>query len=172
MLRLLTIWLDICLLRAGPQDLPASRALLGVVLVIYVGVSFLISSTSADTLTALQIALLDAVILIGFIAIMLYLMNLRPRFVQALTALAGAGSLVGLIALPVIHSISDAQQRELLSEATLFGWFFLVLWGLLITAHIFRHALNVSFFFGMAMAMLYMLISYSFMSTVFPGGAA
>lgn len=172
MLRLLTIWLDISLLRAGPQDLPASRVLLGMVLVIYVGVSFLISSTSADTLTALQTALLDVVILVGFIAVTLYLMNLRPRLVQVLTALAGTGSLVGLIALPVIHSIADVQQRELLSGVTLFGWFFLVLWSLLITAHIFRHALNVSFFFGVAMALLYMSISYSFMSTVFPGEAA
>ena len=172
MSRLLTIWVDICLLRATPQDLPTSRVLLGLVLVIYTGVSFLISSTSAGTSTALQIALLDALVLIGFIAVILYLMNLRPRFTQTLTALAGAGSLVGLIALPVIHSIAAAQERDLLSEATLFGWLFLVLWSLLVTAHILRHALNVSFFFGAAMAMLYMLISYSFMSTVFPGEAA
>lgn len=172
MSRLLSIWVDICLLRAAPQDLPASRVLLGLVIVVYTGMSFLVSSASADTPTALKIALLDALVLTGFIAVVLYLMNLRPRFTQTLTALAGTGSLVGLLAVPVIHSIAAAQEREALSGAALFGWLFLVLWSLSITAHILRHALNVSFFSGAAMALLYMLISYSFMNTAFPGEAA
>jgi hypothetical protein len=60
MSRLILIWFDICLLRAGPQDLPTSRELLGLAMASYALVSFLLSLPGYPLVGAGQLALMDA----------------------------------------------------------------------------------------------------------------
>jgi len=166
--RLITIWFDICLLHAGPQDLPASRNLLGLTLAAYVLVSFLISASSATPLVGLQIAVLDLLLLAGFAALTLYLLNKLPRLGQTLSALAGTGALLGLIALPVVRAVLQVPQDAQASPVMLLSWFALLLWSLLVTAHIMRHAMSSSLIAGAGVSILYVLVSYAVISTVFP----
>jgi len=168
MSRLLTIWLDICLLRAGPQDLPASRVLLGLTLASYLLISTLLSLPGYPGLTALQIAVTDLALLIAFAGSVLYLTGNIARINQTLSALAGAGTLLGLLALPLVQSLYQAQDSEQVSLPVLMLWLLLMGWNLLVVAHIIRHALSVILPIAVLVAVLYTLVAMQLITALFP----
>jgi hypothetical protein len=168
MLQLFRAWLDICLLRAAPQDLPASGFLLGLALACYVAVSCLVSFLSYGARLALPVALLDAGLLSLFVLGLLYLQNKTPRINQTLSALAGTGSVLGLFALPLVFFLEPGQAAEELPVAVAIFWLCLFFWNLVVVAHIMRHALSVSFAIGIAVSVLYALVSMQILVTVFP----
>jgi hypothetical protein len=168
MLRLITIWFDICLLRAGPQELPVSRVLLWLSLAVYTVVSFFLSQASYPSGIALQMAGMDVALLIVFAVVPLYLLDKSARICQTLTALAGSGAFLGLIALPVILVMYRGQES---GDVPLFAallWLLLFGWSLLVMAHVMRHALSIPFPAGLGVAILYMLVAMQLIATVFP----
>ena len=168
MSRLILIWFDICLLRAGPQDLPASRELLGLSMASYVLASFLLSLPGYPLVAAGQLALMDASLVVVFAATTLYLTGKMARFTQTLTALSGTGTLLGLIALPVIQLLTsgeDAGQPALLAGML---WLLLFGWNLLVVAHIMRHALSVNFPMAIGIAIVYTLVAIQIINALFP----
>lgn len=168
MLRLITVWLDICLLRAGPQELPASRVLLWLSLAVYSLVSFFLSQASYPAGIALQMAGMDLALLVVFAVAPLYLLNKSARIGQTLTALAGSGALLGLIALPVIQILADGQDTSEVPPFAALLWLLLFGWSLLVMAHIMRHALSITFPAGLGVAILYMLVAMQLIGAVFP----
>jgi hypothetical protein len=168
MSRLILIWFDICLLRAGPQDLPASRELLGLSMASYVLASFLLSLPGYPLVAAGQLALMDASLVVVFAATTLYLTGKMARLTQTLTALSGTGTLLGLIALPVIQLLAsgkDAGQPPLLAGML---WLLLFGWNILVVAHIMRHALSVNFPMAIGIAILYTLVAIQIINALFP----
>jgi hypothetical protein len=168
MSRWLTIWLDICLLRAGPQDLPVSRVLLGLTLAGYLLVSTLLSLPWYPGFTSLQIAVTDLALLIIFAGSVLYMTGNMARINQTLTALAGTGALLGLLALPLVQSLHRAQDTEPVSLPVLMFWLLLMGWNLLVVAHIIRHALSVILPIAVVIAVLYTLVAMQLISALFP----
>ena len=168
MSRLILLWFDICLLRAGPQDLPASRELLGLSMASYTLASFLLSVPGYPLVSAVQLALMDAGLVVVFAVTALYLTGKMARLTQTLTALSGTGTLLGLIALPVIQLLSsgkDAVQPALLAGML---WLALFGWNLIVVAHIVRHALSVNFPVATGIAMLYTLVAMQIINALFP----
>jgi hypothetical protein len=165
---LLTIWLDICLLRAGPQDLPASRVLLGLALIAYLLVSTLLALPGYSLATSLQIATTDLLLLLLFAGSVLYLTGNLARIYQTLSALAGAGTLLGLLALPLVQSLYGARESGQVSLAVLLLWLLLMGWNLLVVAHIVRHALSVILPIAVGIAVLYTLIAMQLITALFP----
>jgi hypothetical protein len=163
---LLGFWLDLCLLRVPPQDLPASRWLLGYSLSCYLLPSALASSLSHGFIDGIQIALLDAVLLCGFFMLLLYLLSKPQRVVQTLSALTGAGAVLGMPALlfTAVSESGSGPDNESLSLL----WLLLLFWNLLVTAHIMRYALSSSLAIGFGVALLYILVSTQFMVISFP----
>lgn len=168
MSRLLTIWFDICLLRAGPQDLPVSRVLLGLMLSGYLLVSTLVSLPGYPVATAMQIAVTDLGLLLAFAGSLLFITGNMARLNQTLTALAGSGVLLGLLALPLVQSLYQAQDAEQVSVAVLMFWLLLMGWSLLVVAHIIRHALSVTLPIGVGLSVLYTLVAMQLITTLFP----
>jgi hypothetical protein len=168
MLRLILVWFDICLLRAGPQDLPASRELLGLSIASYALASFLLSLPGYPLVTAGQLALMDASLVVVFAATALYVTGKMARLMQTLTALSGTGTLLGLMALPVIQLLASGQEAG--QPAVLAGLLWLVLfgWNLLVVAHIMRHALSVNFPVATGIAILYTLVALQIINALFP----
>jgi hypothetical protein len=167
MSRLILLWLDICLLRAGPQNLPASRELLALAIASYTLVSFL-SVPGYPLATAGQMALVDASLLIVFAASVLYFLGKTARLYQTLTALAGTGALLGLFALPVIHLLSQSHEA---GQSPLWAgllWLSLFAWSILVVAHIMRHALSVNLAVALVIAALYSLVAMRIINTLFP----
>lgn len=161
-------WLELCLLRAAPQDGPGSVFSLGLAMTCYAMVSILVMTAGYGMLAGARMALLELVMLAAFVAMLLYLLNKATRIKQTLAAMAGAGSLLGLVAFPLVllqGPVSDEGSQPMV--LSLF-WVALLVWNLVVSAHILRHALSSSFAIGLAVAILYLLISTQFAVTLFP----
>lgn len=157
-------FLDICLFRRGPQDLPASAFFLGIVLFANTLVGLLILSMEAPFLTAVPQFLVSIALLAGFSWILLALNGKAIRFRQTLTALLGADTVISLVALPFLIWISLNQS---------FGWAYYILlgsmlWSVAVVGHIIRHALSSSYLFGLGLSILYFLASFQAMAYLFP----
>jgi len=170
-LRLLNLFFDICLLRAGPQDLPASNALLGATLAAHVVVGVALGLVSYSFLGAVYYALVSTLILVLFTRLALLLRSYVERFNQTVCGLAGTDVLLGLVAWPVTAWLyrADAEGADLLVPFAV--WLLLVAWSLVVTAHILRHALSVHYVIGFAVAVGYFVVSYSVLATLFEAAA-
>ena len=168
MLQLIRAWFEICLLRRAPQDLPASGYLLGISLCCYGLVSVLVSSRSYTFSMALLLTVVDLGLLVIFAWSLLYLQSKMARLNQTLSALAGTGSLMGLIALPLLLTIApDAGTTDPVPAPLQSLWLLLLLWNLFIMAHIIRHALSSSFAIGFGISLLYALLNMQVIVTLF-----
>jgi hypothetical protein len=171
MLQLIRAWFDICLLRRAPQELPASSYLLGLSLCCYGLVSVLVSSQSYPFSKALQLATVDLGMLVLFVWSLLYLQRKTARINQTLSALAGTGSLMGIIALPLLLAIGPETVAEPVPAPLLSLWLLLLLWNLFVMAHIIRHALSSSFVIGFGISLLYALLNMQVITTLFSSQA-
>lgn len=161
-------WLDLCLLRAAPQDGPASVFILGFALTCYVMVSVLVMTVGYGMLTGTRLALLELVLLAVFVTLLLYLLDKAARIRQTLAAMAGAGSLLGLLAFPLVVLQGPVPEGGSVPVALSLVWLVLLFWNLVVSAHIMRHALSTSFAIGLAVSVLYVLVSTQFAATLFP----
>lgn len=159
---------EICLLRAGPQDLPASARFLGLTLLGYTLVDWLISRTSLPSSQALLVGLLDVLLLASFAQIALRIVAKPERFNQTLAAMAGTWLLLGLLALPMIQGLIAARAADTSVPLLGFAYLGILVWSLLVLGHILRHALNLSMPFGVGIGLVYTLISYLIVDTLFP----
>lgn len=160
---LLNLFLDICLFRKGPQDVPASTPLLKICLLAYAlsGLLTLIITTPLP-LALLQI-LLDLVLLSGLLHLALVMRRYPQRFAQALSALTGTGSILGLLGLPLISWIVHASGSGA-AELPALLLLVLMLWSIAVMAHILRHALQTPLWVGTLCA-----IGYAFLSWMLTG---
>jgi hypothetical protein len=113
-------------------------------------------------------ALLELVLLALFTAGLLYLLGKPQRISQTLAALTGSGGLLGLPALVLVLAAGPDPAESLSST----GWLLLLLWNLLVNAHIMRHALSVSLALGAGVSVMYMLVSTQVLLAAFPQLAA
>lgn len=147
MIGLLTCLRDICLFRAGPQDLPFSPSLALRLSALLLGlgvVGSVIQGVAGDQLI-LRIGLM-LVFLVGPPWVLLRLRGHQPRFVQTLSALAGVGVLYNIVALPLLLAL--AGRGEALGSdpgLALVAWVLLALtlWRVLVAGHVWRHALDL-----------------------------
>ena len=94
-LRFMQSFLDIALWRKGPQDLPASAQLAALVLIAYMAGGFVRMQLFALDLEAtLLFICIDALMLGGWLWLVLAFFGRRQRFVQSITAMLGVGVLV------------------------------------------------------------------------------
>jgi len=168
MFPLVKIWLDLVLLRKGPQDLPVSGFLLGLSLCCYILVSLLVAIPSSGIAGAVLLALVDVSMLTVFVVALLYLQSKIARINQTLSALAGTGSVMGLLALPLVLLVDPGQPADQVPAVLAGLWLSLLIWNLFVMAHIIRHALSSSFAIGLGAAVLYALVSMQMVTTLFP----
>ncbi len=158
-------FIDLCLLRRAPQDLPGSSSLLGLALTAAFASSVLVSITAgAGPGLALAQAVLDLVLLLAVLFAAMRALDRLPRFLQTATALAGADTLIGLVALlpltlagPVGGAGGEPGMMAILAGLLFLA---LVVWSILVSAHILRHAFDISLGQGAFVAVAYDLISF------------
>lgn len=154
MTELLRTLFRICLLQAGPQDLPAATSILATLTALGWGASIVIieqlepaGSVIAEVTLATAFALL-------FTWLALSLRRLSNRFVQTASALFGTDLLLLIPAGPLLLATASGDAPTL-QFALLALW----LWSIAIKGHIFRHALDLPVSGGVAVAVLYTLLS-------------
>lgn len=157
---LFNLFLDLCLFRRQPQDVPASSALLNLSLLGYALSGFVVLTLSTPAATAFWQVLVDLALLIGLLHLGLLLRRHPRRFGQTLTALSGSGALLAALALPVVFWIvKQGPDGDItLPSLLLLG---LLIWSIAIMAHIVRHALDIPVWAGALCALGYTLLSWT-----------
>lgn len=160
---LLQTLLDLLRLRAGPQDLPASRFLTGAAIGIYVAQAVITSETLGQEHEPTQ-----SLVSIGlqFIAVAALLAWRRhpERLQQTLLAFAATGTVVSLLAFSLLLQVDPNVNQPWLG----FLWFVIFGWSLAVDANIFRHALDIAMPIAMLITVLLLAITYVALSLVFP----
>lgn len=143
------------LLRTGPQTLPASPLLLGLVLCAFAIVSAVAYGMRYDLKVVTAAVFVELGLLSLFVAAVLALYGHAERILQTLTALVGCGAMIGTIMLPLqVWFVQAELDQEQGLRHVLVVLVFLV-WEVLIRGHIFRHALNRGLAFGVMLSIAY-----------------
>jgi hypothetical protein len=167
---LIRFFVELCLLRRAPQDLPASPLLFRLALVLDLAVGLLVGLMSRQPFMAdLLQGLTEIALLLGTLYGALRLTGHPGRFLQTATALLGCGALIGVVVLAPL-SLNPGGDSE--SGAAAFGAFVLLLvvvWNLLVTGHIIRHSFGVGLGVGVAAALGYEIIAITLISAIYGG---
>lgn len=167
MYQLIVLFFEICIMRKGPQDVPASPWLVRLMFIPYLLVNLLILLLDSDWSHALLQISAETVLMVGFCYPLLYFSGKTARFPQTLTALLGSDVVISLCAIPAVASLNtQISQVAYIAMIVLMGWHWLV------NGNIFRHALDRPLMFGLALAFLYILISTQVMTLLFTEIAA
>lgn len=157
---LLTYFVNLCLLRAGPEDLPASGALFWVVFAVNLAIGALLMLGSELTAgLALVESLAEIGLMLAVLQTALVLVGHSGRFQQSATAIMGSSAFMALLALPLIGT-GGAGLAGLL----LLG---LVIWSVFVLGHILRHTFELSLSQGVAIGVLYTMGSYILINSLF-----
>ena len=163
-------FVQICLLRMKPQDLPSSATLLALVLLTHTVVGAAVASVNLRFGQAIAAGVIDTALLCGLTIALLMLRTLRERTVQTLTALAGAGSVIGVLAYPASLWLHRAYQANEHSPVLAVLVLAMLGWSLVVSAHILRHALSAPFYLGLLVSIAFYWISIEVLGNFFPLG--
>ena len=170
MLNLLLLLRDIIQLRRGPQDMPYSTSLLAAVcvasLTLQLGIAYLMG-IEGDTLAA---GIIGLIINLGFLYLILTLRGFATRFVQTATALLCCTIVFSIITVPIVFLIGTRPMtpEQMSPLQALLGLLSLpiVIWKLIVDAHILRHSLAIPFVGGVGVAILWIIAEYAIGSLI------
>jgi hypothetical protein len=165
MLVLLQFFVDLARLRRGPQDLPYSTALLGLLALL----SVLLGSVNGSELfggvaPALGANLVDLGLSLGLLWVLLKTQRKEARWQQTASAFLGLGVLAGLVML-VVRTLAEALgvvQFAILIDLIVAVWLHVALGNVL------RHALDVPLLAGVLVVLAYTIFAFNLIAQVFP----
>ncbi len=152
-------FLQICLFQASPADIPASSKLVNFSIVSYFLVGVLVSHIDHNWIISLVASLADSMMLIIAIKLLLGIRGLSNRFEQTVTAMAGAGAIIGLLSWPVFSVFRVVEPHSQLTSIILLLVLIIIFWSLFVVAHIFRYALDIRPGLAAVITMTYTIIS-------------
>ncbi len=170
MIELFRAFLRIATLKMGPEDLPASRFLLGLVTAGYLlSGAASVALYTADAGEALLQLSVDLGLTIAFFGAVVVLYGKRPRLLQTMTALLGTGALLSLAALPFTAwmRMLEMTGRPGVGVPAL-GIYFVVLWSISVTGHIVHRALGIPFVGGLIIGVTYFVLNLATFASLFP----
>ena len=157
---------QIMTLKAGPQDLPASYGLLQFSAAAFLLFAILRMQTVASFWEALLQAILSLVVLFFYVRSLLNWRGTPERLTQTLSGLLLSGAFIGALLLfplralkPVLLAVAEnpeiAPANLQVPAGAAYAWAGISLWGIIVSGHIFRHALGVSLGLGVAATLMY-----------------
>jgi hypothetical protein len=160
---------EIAFRKRGPEDLPDSGFLLGLTVVAYLilqlPVALPVYSFSAELLQNIMLE-------IGFLCLFLWgllvFAGYRSRYRQTLTAFFGTGVLLTVLLIPLNYwwqSAAGPGSAPALPTAAILA---LIIWSLVINAHIVSRAISTSFTVGLIIAVAYFSLNYMMLMQMAP----
>ncbi len=159
-------WFGICLLKRGPQDDPVSYTGLALALSLYVFSDLLVAAASSGWKVAWGMTGIDVVVMIILTVALLRFTHQSTRLLQTLTALAGTGGLLGLLVLPAVQSAASTNHES--SAMLVIFWLVMMVWSVVVRAHVYRHALSLNYTAGVAVAVVQAMIVLKLVNHWFP----
>ena len=158
--RLLSLLVDLCRFRSGPQDFPYLPPLaIGLLLVQLVLLTARVQWSGLDVDIAPIVLLRGGFVLAATWAV-LRLRGLQARYWQTLLSLLAVELLFSILMFPLLSLVGTGGERPAGAMAPLLGWLtlLLVVWQLLVQGHIWRHALNLLMPIGVLIALALHLV--------------
>jgi hypothetical protein len=157
---------QLMLLKVGPQDLPASKGLLQFAVGFFLLFAVLRMLLVVDLGTALAQSVLSLLVLSAYLRSVLIWRKAPERMGQTLTALLLTGGCIGALLLfplrtlqPLLAAIAEnpeiSPQQLQVPALAMYAWLGVSLWGLVISGHIFRHALNMNLSMGIGITLIF-----------------
>lgn len=155
--------------RAGPDSLPASQFLLGLVIVCHVIVyAVAMSVANADGARLIGMPLIDTAAQAIFFAVLLSAMGLSGRIVQTLTAAFGVDVLLYGLVLPILLAINVADAASLSGLLLSLTYFAIILWSLSVKGYILQRSAGFPYFVGVIIALAFALVLMMVDQALFP----
>jgi hypothetical protein len=170
MLKIAFYFWQMCLLRVGPEKVPANLPIVSMALGIYLGIAFVSINITRPSLTLGALAgslLIGVLVEVVMVYGILYFKKCADRAIPTLTSLFGTNSII-LLFLMVINLLlmkSDIPLLEMLAESAFWVIFF---WWMAIVGFIFHRAMDISIFQGVAIAFTLELLTNIASQTLFP----
>ncbi len=160
-------FLDICLLRKGPQDLPQSSVLMSLCLISYTVLDVLLTVQSRPFADALLVSFVDVGFLLVVTSLILRQHQYLDRWYQTMTALFGTGVILGIFIFPLVYGGMQNQYEDWLQQIIVLLFLIMVIWNIAVLAHIVRHAISTSLGIGIMIAILYIWMSSLLIAMLF-----
>lgn len=162
---LIKFFIDLALLRRGPQDLPYSPTLLGLLALL----SVLVGTINGRELfggvqAALGANLVDLVLSLGLLWLLLQIKSKQARWQQTASAFLGLGVLAGLVMLIVR---GPAEALGILELAMLID-LVVAVWLHVALGNVLRHALEIPLLAGVLIVLAYTVFAFNLIAQVFP----
>jgi len=157
------LFMRMWILRANPQDLPASQVLTYGLAFVYVVISTLSVISRISLPAAFAASMLDLGLLVLTVHALLAIAKVPERGMQTLSAIFGA-SIVLVIVSTAMMAIADTPSVRGTMLLMLLAWY------LLIFGHVLRQAISMPVLLGALIGLLYLMLSAALTSTLFfPG---
>lgn len=156
MFAIIKTWVEISLLSGKPQDLPASKVLLGIIALVEIAASFSVDTAHPHPGVRLAAASAQSAFLAGTVWAALSWRRHPERWLQTMTALYGSGVIVTLVAWTALRGLNVPQDTQS-GLFILIAWV-ITLWALAITSRVLRTALEVSLGTAISIALAYGLV--------------
>jgi hypothetical protein len=165
--QLFHLFFDICLLRKGPQDVPASAFLTGTVTAINMIIATLGSVLVSGFVVGIEESLLGLALSVVMLAIVLQLSGRMARFQQTFTAIMGCEVLFHFIMVPISMMLISSTETDATAQFTAILWIILVVWYLVVIAHILRHAMTTNLFLALVISLCIFVVTWNVTNMVF-----
>lgn len=164
---LIGLFLDVCLLRKGPADVPASKTLLKLTIGLYMVIGLVSWSIGRDNLlqslpVSFLLAVFEMLLIITFVNIVLNVAGFPERILQTVTAMIGTGVMITVVAIPLLiwHYSIDPEYRNASAPSLLsLG---LQIWLLAIYSRILADSVNQPSWVGTILSVVYIFSSWTF----------
>ena len=162
---LVKLFWDICLLRKGPQDVPAATALFWLLLPVGLIVDLFIAANFVEFQSAILLVVSNSLVLFGVVIGLLLVFPYADRVIQTLSSLIGTGLVFSLIRIPLMFIFKTVPDH-----AGMFGFIeiFVLIWSLVVIAHILRLALSIEWFLAAMLSFGYFMVSYQLANYFIP----
>lgn len=168
MLRVLQAFFEITLHRRGPDSLPASRFLFGLVLAVHVLITWFTQIMPATLRLPLLYLVVDVSLDMAFIWSLLRAFEHERRFLQTAIAFFGVSILLNLFSVPLIpwlRSVEPGQPEATLPTVLVI---LLIVWKIDVSGFVIARSLSRPYVLGVAIMLGYALLSLSLQDTFFP----
>ncbi len=166
--RLGLVFVDIALHRRGPEHVPASGFLLGLLLLVYVATSVVATQIEQPLTRAVGLVIFDTALYIGFVWVVLALFRYSSRFVQTASALLGAETFLTLIGIPILSLAGFGNDEVNTLNVGTWLFFLLILWLIDVAGFVLSRAVQQSYAVGVFAVLVYMFGSFTLGGLLFP----
>lgn len=134
----------------------------------YAMVSLTLVWPRLGALLGLLLVIAEVMVISAFVQLVLYFKKHPGRFVQAMTAIMGAGTVISILMLPLVYGVYTAGGVEQVSSMVMLAIYILFAWSLTVNAFIFRFAFDLpNLFIGIVYALGLYIFSEIVMALLF-----